>query len=151
MKIFKYHRNDIEENRIELYYNRMDHETEHIIKLIDSYNMTLTGRNEDEIKLIDPNEIYYCEIVERKCFAYLKEAVWQLDASLQMMLDQYGELGFVRISKSMIVNIYKIDRLKSDLSMRVNILLANKETVILNRTYRNQFYEYLEKMKREVK
>jgi hypothetical protein len=48
MKIFKYHRNDIEENRIELYYNKMDQETEHIIKLIDSYNKTLTGRNEEE-------------------------------------------------------------------------------------------------------
>jgi DNA-binding LytR/AlgR family response regulator len=150
MKILKYHRNDIEENRIELYYNKMDQETEHIIKLIDSYNKTLTGRNEEEIKLINPNEIYYCEIVERKCFAYLKETVWQLDASLQMILNQFGELGFVRISKSMIVNIYKIDRLKSDISMRVNILLANKETVILNRTYKNEFYQYLEKMKRGV-
>jgi DNA-binding LytR/AlgR family response regulator len=148
MKIFKYHRNDIEENRIELYYNKMDQETEHIIKLIDSYNKTLTGRNEEEIKLINPNDIFYCEIVERKCFAYLKETVWQLDASLQMILNQFGEIGFVRISKSMIVNIYKIDRLKSDISMRVNILLANKETVILNRTYRNEFYQYLEKMKR---
>jgi len=128
----------------------MDQETEHIIKLIDSYNKTLTGRNEEEIKLINPNEIYYCEIVERKCFAYLKETVWQLDASLQMILNQFGELGFVRISKSMIVNIYKIDRLKSDISMRVNILLANKETVILNRTYKNEFYQYLEKMKRGV-
>ncbi len=151
MKIFKYHRDDIDENRIELYYNRMDQETEHMIKLIDSYHQTLTGRNEEEIKLINPNEIYYFEIVERKCFAYLKETVWQLDASLQMILNQFSEFGFVRISKSMIVNIYKIDRLKSDLSMRVNILLANKETVILNRTYRNQFYEYLETMKREVK
>lgn len=148
MKIFKYHRNDIEENRIELYYNKMDQETEHIIKLIDSYNKTLTGRNEEEIKLINPNDIFYCEIVERKCFAYLKETVWQLDASLQMILNQFGEIGFVRISKSMIVNIYKIDRLKLDISMRVNILLANKETVVLNRTYRNEFYQYLEKMKR---
>ncbi len=151
MKIFKYYRSDIEENRIDLYYNRIDQETESIIRFIDSYSKTLTGRNEEEIKLLSPNEIYYCEIVERKCFAYLKESVWQLDVSLQMLLNQLGGLGFVRISKSMIVNIYQIDRLKSDLSMRVNILLANNETVILNRTYRGQFYKYLERMKGEVK
>jgi DNA-binding LytR/AlgR family response regulator len=151
MKIFMYHKYDIEENRVDLYYNKIDQETENIIEFLDSFNKTLTGRNEEESKLINPNEIYYCEIVERKCFAYLKESVWQLDISLQMLLDKYCDLGFVRISKSMIVNIYKIDRLKSDISMRVNILLVNKETVILNRTYRNHFYKYLENMKREVR
>lgn len=151
MKIFMYHKYDIEENRVDLYYNKIDQETGNLIEFLDSFHKTLTGRNEEESKLINPNEIYYCEIVERKCFAYLKESVWQLDISLQMLLNKYSKLGFVRISKSMIVNIYKIDRLKSDISMRVNILLDNKETVILNRTYRNHFYKYLETMKRGVK
>lgn len=151
MKIFIYRKDDIEENQIDLYYNKIDQETDNIIKYLNSYNKTLAGKNEEGTALINPSEIYYCEIVDRKCFSYLKNSIWQLDRSLQMILDQFQSIGFVRTSKSMIVNIYKIDRLKTDINMRVNIILDNGETVILNRTYRNQFYKYLEKMRREMK
>jgi Response regulator of the LytR/AlgR family len=151
MKVFQYQKQDIEENRIDLYYNHIDQETEIIMNFLGSYNKTLIGRRDDEITLINPSMIYYCEIVERRCFAYLKESIWQLDISLQMMIEQFSDLGFTRTSKSMIVNVYKIDKLKSDLNMRVNIILDNGETVLLNRTYRSQFYKYLEKMRREMK
>jgi DNA-binding LytR/AlgR family response regulator len=148
MKIFKYHEPDLEENRIDLYYKEIDDETENIIKYLDFYNKTLTGKNEDETTRIRPCDIYYCEVVERKCFFYLRDSVWQVDISLQTLLNQFGSAGFVRISKSMVVNIFKIDRLKTDINMRIKIILDNGETVILNRTYKSQFYQYLEKMRR---
>ena len=151
MKIYKYHKPDLEENQIDLYYNKMDQETEGIIKYLDLYNKTLIGKNANETTWIHPSDIYYCEMVDRKCYSYLKESVWQIDISLQMMLDQYSNMGFVRISKSMVINIYKIDKLKADINMRVNIILQNGEIVILNRTYRNQFYKYLDKMRKEMK
>ncbi|MDF2512721.1 MAG: LytTR protein [Herbinix sp.] len=151
MNLFKYHKPDLEENRIDLYYSKIDQETEDIIKYLEQYNKMLVGKNDHETTWIHPSDIYYCEMVDRKCYSYLKESVWQIDISLQMLLDQYGSLGYVRISKSMLINIYKIDKLKSDINMRVNIILQNGETVILNRTYRSQFYKYLEKMRREMK
>ncbi len=151
MRVFKYHNCNLEENRIDLYYNELDQETDTIIKFLDLYNKTLLGRNEDETRLIQASDIYYCEIVDRKCFSYLKDSIWQLDVSLQILLNQFSSIGFVRTSKSMVVNIYKIDRLKSDLNMKVNIVLDNGEIVVLNRTYRNQFYKYLEKMREEKK
>lgn len=148
MEIFKYHRPELKQNRIDFYYNRMDQETEDMIEILDSYNKAILGKNNQETKLLQPSDIYYCEMVDRKCYSYLKESVWQVDHSLQMMLDQYSQLGFVRISKSMVINVYKIDRLKSDINMRVNIILQNGETAVLNRTYRNQFYKYLEKLRK---
>lgn len=151
MRVFKYHNCNLEENRIDLYYNELDQETDTIIKFLDLYNKTLLGRNEEETRLIQASDIYYCEIVDRKCFSYLKDSIWQLDVSLQILLNQFSSIGFVRTSKSMVVNIYKIDRLKSDLNMKVNIVLDNGEIVVLNRTYRNQFYKYLEKMREEKK
>ncbi len=151
MRVFKYHNCNLEENRIDLYYNELDQETDTIIKFLDLYNKTLLGRNEQETRLIQASDIYYCEIVDRKCFSYLKDSIWQLDISLQILLNQFSSIGFVRTSKSMVVNIYKIDRLKSDLNMKVNIVLDNGEIVVLNRTYRNQFYKYLEKMREEKK
>jgi DNA-binding LytR/AlgR family response regulator len=149
MKILKFKEPDLQENRVELYYNEIDEETLTILKYFDSYNKTLTGRNVNETKTIYHSDIYYCEIIDRKCFAYLKKSIWQVDISLQMLLDQFSSIGFVRISESMVVNIFKIDKLKTDLNMRIDIILENGETVILNRAYRNQFYQYLERTKRE--
>lgn len=42
MKIFKYQKPEIEENYVELYYSKLDQETENMIKYLDSCNKTLT-------------------------------------------------------------------------------------------------------------
>ncbi len=91
------------------------------------------------------DDIFYCEIVDRKCFAYLEQEVWILEPGLQEILSAYEAAGFVRIGKSMIVNIHKVDRMESDLNMRVRLYLENGETVILNRSYRQDFYTRLKK------
>lgn len=151
MKILKHKEPDLKENRVELYYNEIDAETEKILKYFGSYDKVLTGRNETETKMISPSEIYYCEIVDRRCYCYLNNSVWRVDSTLQMLLDQFCSTGFVRISKSMIVNVYKIDRLKTNINMRIDIVLENGETVILNRAYRKQFYQFLENIRTEMR
>ena len=60
-------------------------------------------------------------------------------------MDEFGTVGFARNSKSMLVNIYHIKELKAQMNMRVNIVMDNGEQVILNRSYKNEFYKYLEK------
>ncbi|MBQ7767053.1 MAG: LytTR family transcriptional regulator DNA-binding domain-containing protein [Lachnospiraceae bacterium] len=54
-------------------------------------------------------------------------------------------MGFARNNKSMLVNIYHIKELKAQVNMRVNIVLDNGEQIVLNRSYKNEFYKYLEK------
>lgn len=106
----------------------------------------MLGKNNGETKLFYLSDILFCEIVDRKCFSYLKDGVWQIDFSLQSFLEEYATNGFVRISKSMIVNIYKIDYMKTDVSMRMKLILENGECIILNRAYRRGFYALLEKI-----
>jgi DNA-binding LytR/AlgR family response regulator len=65
---------------------------------------------------------------------------------LQGIIDAYENAGFVRISKSSIVNFYKIKRLQGDLNMRTLIHLKNDECLVMNRGYRADFYKALEKI-----
>lgn len=60
-------------------------------------------------------------------------------------MEQFGTVGFARNNKSMLVNIYHIKELKAQVNMRVNIVLDNGEQIVLNRSYKNEFYKYLEK------
>ncbi|MGN0375973.1 MAG: LytTR family DNA-binding domain-containing protein [Butyrivibrio sp.] len=152
MKVNIYKEPDLKENHIDLHYNQIDEETKAIKQYISSFGGLITGKDEEteREKIITPAEILYLEVVDRKTYAYLKESVWRINFGLQQFYEKYGCVGFVRNHKSMLVNIYHIQELKAQLNMRVNILMDNGEMIVLNRSYKDEFYKYLKKMVTEL-
>ena len=150
MKWIKTHEPKLSENYLEIHYANMNKETQDIITYLESKNV-LVGRNESESRLIKPGEIYYCEIVDRKCFAYLKDEVWKLEEGLAELTEQYEMHGFVRISKSMVVNIHKVKQIDADFNMRMKLVLRNGETIVMSRSYRNDFFRKLKSIRMEGK
>ncbi len=148
MKWIKTHEPKLRENYLEIHYGNLNKETQDIIAYLESKNV-LMGRNGTESRLIKPDEIYYIEIVDRKCYAYLKKEVWQLEEGLSELTDRYETHGFVRVSKSMVVNIYKVKEIKADFNMRMNLVLLNEETIVMNRSYRNDFFKKLKTIRME--
>ena len=117
MKWMKTHESGLSENYLEIHYGEMNKETEDIIAYLESKNV-LMGRNDGESRLIRPDEIYYCEIVDRKCYAYLREEVWNLEEGLAEITERYEMHGFVRVGKSMVVNIHKVKKIDADFKAR---------------------------------
>lgn len=146
MKINYYNNINLTENHIDLHYNILDSATKSIMDYLKSYDFIL-GKNDDSTKRIYPNDILYVEIVEKRCFAYLSNEVYQIEYSLKNFLERFSKNGFIQIGKSMLVNIYRIDTFKADLYMKMNIVMENKEVLILNRAYKKDFMEYLKTMK----
>ena len=70
----------------------------------------------------------------------------EIKEALRDFIEDYADAGFARISKSSVVNIYKIKKLQGDLNMRVIIFLKNDEKLIMNRSYKREFYERLDKI-----
>lgn len=148
MKWIKTHEPKLRENYLEIHYGNLNKETQDIITYLESKNV-LMGRNRTESRLIKPDEIYYIEIVDRRCYAYLKKEVWQLEEGLAELTGRYEMHGFVRVSKSMVVNIYKVKEIKADFNMRMNLVLLNEETIVMNRSYRNNFFKKLKTIRME--
>lgn len=140
MIINKFQRNDILQNYLDIYYATCDDEVMAVLNLFEQ-NEKIIGKNLESEEIFGAAEVYYFEIVDKKCFAYLHSSVFTVRLSLQNIIDYYTKDGFVRISKSMAVNIYKIRRIKSDINMRVIAILENGEAVIVNRSYRKEFYK----------
>lgn len=147
VKINVYQEPGLKENHLDLHYNQMDDETMAIRQYLSAFEGMVLGKDEETEKerMITPGEILYIEVVERKTYAYLKDSVWRITYGLQQFMDEFGTVGFARNSKSMLVNIYHIKELKAQMNMRVNIVMDNGEQVILNRSYKNELYKYLEK------
>ena len=121
MKIHYHHEESIKENRIELYFKEIDSEISAVMTYLESYTSIL-GKKEEEIKQISIGEIFYLEVIERKCFAYLDKEVYQIDYNLKNFQEGFYSNGFVQIGKSMLVNVFKIDHMKTDLNMKMQLI-----------------------------
>ncbi len=133
-----------EEERLDIYYNEMDSKIRNIIETASSKPAILKGRDGDSSFMVNIDDIYYFDYVDGNTFAYLKRDVYMVDKSLKDLEYDLVNLGFVRINKSQIVNIYFIDNIKSTIGMRVIALLKNGEQIIINRSYRDVFISRLE-------
>ena len=146
MKLIKIKEENIEENYLELHYVRLDEETNAVLDRLRDTLRYIEGTVDDRKMTVSLTDIFYIETVDRKTFAYTKDMCLEIKEALRDIIEEFANIGFVRISKSAVVNIYKIKRLQGDLNMRVIIYLKNDEKLIMNRSYRNEFYEKLNKL-----
>lgn len=141
------------DEHVDLYFKEMNPVVRQIIDTVNAERPVLYGRAADEdlddgdIILLDPKEIYYMDFVERRLFAYTKDGVFRVKSTPASCEEQLWNYGFVRVSKSNLINIYKIKQLKPDINMRIFALFDNDEKICINRNYRKKFHEYLIRMK----
>ena len=133
------------EDEIIIQYRRMTPDIERILNVINGTNKKLSGWKEKTLTLIDPNTILYIESVDGKVFAYTKEDVLRLDFSLNQLEQLLTDINFFRCSKSMIVNINKVESLKSLPSNRIDASMCNGEHIIISRTYASDFRKRLKR------
>jgi DNA-binding LytR/AlgR family response regulator len=100
-------------------------------KLSTQSNM-LTAYVGSEIHRLAPADVYYIESVDNKTFLYCEREVYESKQKLYE-LEELAMPDFLRISKSVIVNLSKIKSLAPALSGRFDAVLANGERVIISR------------------
>ena len=154
MRLNLYEDRNTAEERVDIYYSSMRPAIKQIIDIANSDRPSLKGRPADEDLddgidiILDPSDIYYLDHIDRKLFAYTKNGVYRLMTTLASCEEQLWNYGFVRVSKSNLINIYKIKQLKPDLNMKVYASFDNGERICINRSYKKSFTEYLQRMRR---
>jgi len=154
MKLNLYEDKNISDEHVDVYYSNMRPVIKQIIDTVNSERPSFSGRPADEDlddweeTILDPDDIYYFDFVDRKLFAYTKNGVFRLMNTLSACEEMLWNYGFVRVSKSNLINIYKIKHLKPDLNMKVYAFFDNGERICINRSYKKSFNEYLQQMKR---
>ncbi len=133
------------EDEVIVNYLDMTPEIERIINYIKGEQTKLVGWKDKEQKVVDIKAILYIESVDGKTFAYTKEDVLKLDYTLTQMEQLLNDINFFRCSKSMIINIDKVDSLRSLPSNRIDAQMVNGEHIIISRTYASDFRRILKK------
>ena len=102
---------------------------------IENYALRIKGEYEKEAVYVDLKDILYFESVDSKTFIYTKERVLTAELKLYEIEKKLSEKNFFRCSKSVVVNIGKIVRLKPEISRNIIATLDNGEAVVISRRY----------------
>lgn len=89
--------------------------------------------------VVDVKQILYIESVDRKTFVYLEEDIVRVEYTLTQLEKILNSIRFFRCSKSMIINIEKVNVLDSLASNRIDATMCNGEHIIISRTYASDF------------
>lgn len=139
----------INDEHIDIYYSKMKPVIQQVMDVVKNDKPEIIGSIDGEKTFLQLDSIYYIDIVDKRVFAYTKDKVYQLQKTLTQLEEMLCDYGYVRINKSNIVNIFKIEKIKPEVNMRVGVTFDNEEKLYINRSYKKHFSEYLKKVRGE--
>ena len=80
-------------------------------------------------------EVYYVEAVDDSVFIYGQKIVYEARQKLYELEGILKEKYFLRVSKSLILNLMKVKAIKPALNGRYSAILRSDEEVIISRKY----------------
>lgn len=111
---------------------------ESILQLVNGLKIKkekLAVKNGERILQIEPGEIYYFEAVDNKVFLYMQNSVYETKLKLYELERRYAGTDFFRVSKSVILNLAKVENFYPSFNGRFEALMKNGERVVISRQY----------------
>ena len=115
--------------------NQMDESLMKLVYSVKSAHKKLLGSYDGQIFMIEQKDIFYFEAVDNKVFIYCIEKIFESKLKLYEIEEEYKDTDFFRASKSIILNLTKIESLRLDFGGRFEAILQNREKVIISRQY----------------
>lgn len=132
------------EEEIILRYQSLTPEWQDILHYLEGKKITIIGKRQGKQYVLRPEEIYYFESVDSNLFAYDKDLEYQVEDTLTDIEDRLRTHGFFRCNKSFVINMNRIQSLKSEIGNRIDAKMDNGEHLIVSRRYAKEFRERLQ-------
>lgn len=127
--------NPNEELTITVEYPEQSSQVSRIIQKLKSEEKTLVGNeNGRNYKVLIP-DIFYIESVDKRTFIYTKDMVYRSEKRLYQLESELKDYDFVKVSRTCLVNLNELMRIKALANSRLEAELTNGEKVIVSRTY----------------
>ena len=120
---------------LEIRCHEISDEVREIVAFVKSRQGQLTGTADDRMYEIAVSEIFYIEAVDNKTFIYCKNREYETKQKLYELEEILREKHFLRVSKSVLLNLMKVSSIKPALNSRFTAVLFSGEQVIISRKY----------------
>lgn len=124
-------------------YKEMTEQIEGIVNYINQNEKKLIAFQDGQQISLPPQNVIYLESVDGVTYVYTSREVYRTNLSLAAVEAMYMKEGYFRCSKSMIINIYRIERLKSEPGNRIDARMDNGEHVVISRRYAKELRSIL--------
>lgn len=125
-----------EEEAVSFRIHCMDYRVDQALRALTSAEKdSLLCKKEDAFYKVSADEILYLESVDRKVFVYTAKETLEVPERLYVLEERLFAAGFIRVSKSMLLNFNKIYSFYPKFSGNLEALLVNGEKVTISRRY----------------
>lgn len=118
---------------VEIHCREVTSETERLERYISRFDERLQATSDGNTYNVQIDEILYIESVDKKTFLYTTDHVLQTEKRLYELEELLDEKTFFRASKSVIVNLNKITKLKPEVTRNILATLTNGEVIVISR------------------
>lgn len=136
---------NFEEGKINIIFNEENMgEVESLVrKMVLDVGIYIDCENSRGIKKVNIKDIEYIESFDNDVYAIVGKDRYKINEKLYSLEEKLNEYDFIRISKSVLVNITKIDYIKPMFNCKLKLVLVNNDIIEVNRTYLKSFKERL--------
>jgi DNA-binding LytR/AlgR family response regulator len=131
------------EESVVIRYKDLSPKINKIIDVLNGDDSKLRGKTDEEEVFFSPDDILYLESVDDKVFVYTPDRIMRIEGSLNSFMATVSDECFFRCSKSMIINIGRVEALKSLSSNRIDATMEGGEHIIISRRYASEFRRLL--------
>lgn len=135
MKVIISQNNEISDILVEIHCMENNENVRKLESYISNYDARLCGNCDGETIFISVKDILYFESVDNLTFIYTEDKILTSKLRLYEMEEKLCDRDFFRCSKSVIVNLRKIRKLKPELTRCIMATLCNGEIVVISRRY----------------
>ena len=133
----------IESVNVEIHCKDITDEVKRLKRHIDNFSTGISGSEDGNTYIVSPNDIFYIESVDKKTFIYTEDKVLSTDKRLYELEEILDNRDFFRCSKSVIININKVVKLKPEITRNILATLSNNEVVVISRRYATELKKLL--------
>lgn len=143
MRLILCEKQELEHPEVTIAYREMTEDITRVAEFVRSVDRTVVCKKESEEIAVPVSDIFYVESVDKKAFVYCESEVFQSGFRLYELENILMQAGFVRISKSALLNLEKLKGVKSLVNSRLEAILTNGERVCVSRKYLKDIKEAL--------
>lgn len=108
---------------------------QNVLSILKNEKLFLVGEENGTHYKVPYSNVFYIEVVDKKSFIYTQDKVYQSAEKLYQLEEKLLPHKFIRIGKSMLLNIEVIQSVSPTLSGRFEATLVNDERVAVSRKY----------------
>ena len=143
MKIVINENEDFDDIEIILNCKRVDENLLKIVSSLRAFDKKLTGNKDGKVFILEIENIYYFESVDKKTFIYMDKDIYETSLRLYEIEEKFAATDFFRASKSTIINISKIKTITPVFGGKLELTLENNEKQFVSRQYVKSLKEKL--------